>query len=32
MFKQSYIYNRPFESNHNADVALGKNEFDTPGL
>ena len=27
-----YSYIRPFEGNHYADVALGENEFDTPGL
>jgi len=27
-----YSYNRPFEGSHEADVALGENEFDTPGL
>lgn len=32
MFIQSHIYNRPFEGNHNADVALDENEFDTPAL
>jgi len=24
--------NRPFEGSHEADVALGENEFDTPGI
>ena len=25
------LYIRPFEGNHEADVAPGENEFDTPG-
>ena len=28
----SYSYNRPFEGNHNAYVARGENEFETPAL
>ena len=32
LFLQSYSYNRPFEVNQNADVALDEAEFDTPGL
>jgi len=27
-----YSYNRPFEGSHEADVAQGENEFDTPAL
>jgi len=25
-----YSYNRPFEGNHNADLAHSENKFDTP--
>ena len=28
----SWNYLRPFEGNHETDVAPGENEFDTPGL
>ena len=28
----SWNYIRPSEGNHEADVALGEDEFDTPGL
>ncbi len=30
-FVQSYGYNRPFDE-HNVEVALSENEFDTPAL